>query len=143
MFTTWILLTPADVLAQFNDSETAAYDAAKGDTQSASLPAIITLVVNQIWHAYHDGGRLVDFAAPGTVPAGEKNRAIALARWKYLLALPTGRSLQTDERRKAHDDAETYFLQIAQRKIPHAGTVNLARPGRHLNTRSFDSLGQT
>ena len=125
----WITLTTPDILAQFNDSETAAYDAAKGDTTSADLPAIITLVIDQIWHAYHEGGRLVDVAAPGTIPPGEKNRAVALARWKYLLALPTGKALQTEERRKSHDDAEVYFLKVAQRKIGHAGAAGLARGG--------------
>ena len=143
MSTPWIPLTTTDVLAQFNDSETAAYDAAKGDPGSTSLPAIITLVINQIFQACDDGGRLVDNVDAGTIPPGEKNRAIALARWKYLLALPTGKALQTEERKKAHDDAEAYFLQIAQRKVAHAGAVSLGRPGRHLYTRSFDALGQT
>ena len=46
MSTPWIPLTTTDVLAQFNDSETAAYDAAKGDPGSTSLPAIITLFTN-------------------------------------------------------------------------------------------------
>ena len=141
--TPWITLNTADVLAQFNDSETAAYDAAKGDTSSTSLPAIIGLVVNQIYQAYDDGGRLVDAVDPGTVPPGEKNRAIALVRWKYLLALPTGQALQTAERRTAHDEAEAYFLQIARRKVSRPGAVGIARRGRRVDTRSFDGLGET
>jgi len=141
--TPWITLTTADVLAQFNDSETAAYDAAKGDSSSASLPAIIALVVNQIYQAYDDGGRLVDSVDPGTVPPGEKNRAVALVRWKYLLALPTGQTLQTLERKLAHDEAEAYFRQIAQRKVSRPGAVGVARSGRRIHTGSFDALGQT
>jgi len=139
----WISLTTADVLAQFNDSELAAYDAAKGDVSSTSLPAIIALVVNQIYQAYDDGGRLVDSVDAGTVPPGEKNRAIAMVRWKYLLALPTGQALQTRERKLAHDDAEDYFRLIARRTIKHAGAVGIGRPGRCINTCSFDGLGQT
>lgn len=141
--TPWITLTVTDVLAQFNDSETAAYDATKGDTASTSLPAIIGLVVKQIYQAYEDGGRLVDAVDPGTVPPGEKNRAVALVRWKYLLALPTGQALQTAERRMAHDEAEAYFLQMARRKVSRPGAVGLARRGRWIDTRSFDGLGQT
>ena len=138
---TWTTLTTADVLAQFNDSETAAFDAAKGDTQSTSLPAILTLVTDQIRRAYRDGGRRVDQTSSGTIPDGEKNRAVALARWRYLLALPAGQSLQTAERKQAYDEAETYFLQIAQRKISHPGNVGLARPGNRVQ--DFNVLGGT
>ena len=142
----WTPLTVADVLNQFNDSETAAYDTAKGDTASASLPDIITKVMDQITQAYADAGRLFDTVAQvvpatGTIPAGEKNRAIAIVRWKYLLAIPTGKSLaenRADEAKKA----EEYFLLVAQRKIRFASTV-LARPGRRVHTHSFDRLGET
>ncbi len=139
----WINLTTADVLAQFNDSEAAAYDAAKGDPASTSLPTIIALVVNQIYQAYEDGGRLVDRVDPGTLPPGEKNRAVALVRWKYLLALPAGRALQTAERQQAHDAAEAYFLKMARRQLSRPGAVEMARTGRCIHTRSFDGLGQT
>jgi hypothetical protein len=144
--TGWIPLTVADVLNQFNDSETAAYDTAKGDASSASLPDIITKVMDQITQAYADAGRLFDTVAQaipvtGTIPAGEKNRAIAIVRWKYLLAIPAGKSL-AENRAKEAQDAESYFLLVARRKIQFAGVV-LARPGRHVHTHSFDSLGHT
>lgn len=128
----WSNLTDDEVLAQFNDSETAAMDAAKGDTSGANLTDIIGKVTDQIRHAYRDGGREIDWDQPGSLPAGEKNRAIAMVRWLYLLALPTGKALQTEERKKAHDDATAYFLQIAQRKISRPGSVGVVRPGQRV-----------
>ncbi len=142
----WTALTEQDVLNQFNDSEMAAYDAAKGDTDSASLPDIITKVMDQIVDAYATAGRMVDATtgttpATGTIPAGEKLRAIAIARWKYLLALPTGKALaenRADEAKKAED----YFVMLAKREIKPAGAVYF-RPGRRIHTGSFDALGHT
>jgi hypothetical protein len=128
----WFQLSADDVLAQFNDSETAAYDAAKGDGQGADLEDIIASVSNQIRKAYLDGGRALDWTLPNTIPPGEKQRAIALVRWSYLLALPTGRGLQTDERKKASDQATDYLLLVARRKVSHAGAVGVARPGQRV-----------
>ena len=80
--------------------------------------------------------------ATGTIPAGDKNRAIAIARWKYLLAIPTGKSL-AENRADDGKKAEEYFLMLAKREIKPAGAVAIVRRGRHVHTRSFDSLGQT
>lgn len=143
----WLPLTEQDVLNQFNDSETAAYDTAKGDTNSASLPDIISKVMDQITDAYATAGRLFDpvaqaIPASGTIPSGDKNRAIAIARWKYLLAIPTGKSLaenRADDAKKAED----YFIMIAKREIKPAAGVSIARPGRRVHTGSFDTLGHT
>ena len=141
----WSALTTTEVLSQFNDSETTAYDTAKGDPTQASLADIIAKVMDQIVQAYSDAGRLIDPAtglapANGTIPPGEKNRAIALVRWKYLLAIPTGKSLaenRADEAKKA----EEYLLLVAQRKFKFSGVAT--KPGRRIHTGSFDSLGHT
>ena len=142
----WSPLTPQDVLNQFNDSETAAYDAAKGDPGLVSLGDIINKVMDQIAHAYADAGRLYDPAsgaipAAGTIPAGEKNRAIALVRWLYLLAIPGGKALAENRAAEASRAAD-YFVLVAQRQI-HFAAVAVVRPGRHLRTDSFDALGHT
>lgn len=142
----WITLTPPDVLNQFNDSETTAYDAAKGDSGGTALGDIIAKVADQVQQAYSDAGRLYDTvaqAAPptGSVPAGDANRVVAIIRWRYLLALPTGKSLAENRAAEA-EQAEKYFLLVAQRKIKLGG-AGIARPGRHLHTHSFDRLGTT
>jgi len=143
----WLPLTTQEVLNQFNDSELQAYDTAKGDTASTSLPDIIAKVMDQITDAYATAARLVDTTtglapASGTIPAGDKNRAIAIARWKYLLAIPTGKSL-AENRAADGKKAEEYFVMIAKREIKPAAGVAIARRGRHVRTDSFDTLGHT
>ena len=128
----WFQLSADDVLAQFNDSETAAYDAAKGDGQGADLEDIIASVSNQIRKSYLDGGRALDWTIPNSLPPGEKQRAVALVRWAYLLALPTGTSLQTDQRKAANDEAVSHLLLIAQRKVSRPGAVGIARAGNRV-----------
>jgi hypothetical protein len=139
----WTTLTDDDVLAQFNDSETDAFDAAKGDANSADLPDIISKVAGQIWDAWNNGGRKVDIQGGGTIPVSVMNRAIAVARWIYLLALPAGQSLQTKERQKLHDDAIAYWEKISKREISVSGSAQIARPGRRVRTKSFDGLSVT
>jgi len=141
----WSALTTTEVLAQFNDSETTAYDTAKGDPMQTSLADIIVKVMDQIVQAYSDAGRLIDpttgvAPANGTIPAGDKNRAIALVRWKYLLAIPTGKSL-AENRAEEAKKAEEYLLLVAQRKFSQSGVAT--RPGRRIHTSSFDALGHT
>ena len=143
----WSQLTVQEVLNQFNDSETQAYDDAKGDAKSASLPDIIGKVVDQVVGAYANAGRMIDSStgmapAAGTIPPDEKNRAIAVARWKYLLALPTGKSL-AENRAEDAKAAETYWLALAKREIKAPGGVTIARPGRRVHTHSYDGMGQT
>jgi len=143
----WSALTADDVLNQFNDSETQAYDTAKGDAQSASLPDIISKVMDQVVGAYANAGRLIDLStgsvpATGTIPPEEKNRAIAVARWKYLLALPTGKSL-AENRADDAKAAEAYWEKIAKREIKAPGGVTIARRGRHIHTHSFDGMSST
>ena len=139
----WIPLTTQEVLNQFNDSEQNAYDTAKGDANNAALVDIIDKVSSQVWEAFNNGGRVVDVQGIGTIPPSEKNRAIAVVRWLYLLALPSGKSLQTPERQKMHDDAIAYWEKIAKREIYATTGVGIARPGRQFRTKSFDGLSTT
>jgi hypothetical protein len=143
MMTGWCTLTDNDVLAQFNDSEQTQYDAAKGDAKGDDLADIIGKVSNQVWEAFNNGGRLVDTQGGGTIPISERNRAIAVVRWLYLIALPTGESLLTKNREKLYDDAIAYWQMIAKREIKPPGAVAVARRGRHVRTRSFDGLSTT
>jgi hypothetical protein len=143
----WSALTVQEVLNQFNDSEVSAYESAQGDAQGVSLADIVAKVMDQVADAYAKGGQLIDATtglapASGTIPPGEKNRAIAIARWKYLLSIPTGKGLaenRADEAKRAED----YLNQIARREIRAPGGVAIARPGRCVNTKSFDGISST
>ena len=139
--TGWTSLTEAEVLRQFNASERAAYDSAKGDDSAQDLAGIITNVVDEIRLAYANGGRLLDSDASDTIPNGEKNRAIALVRWKFLLALPTGEALAKFRKDEA-DKATEYFRAVTERKIKFA-RVEQIRQGREISTTSFDGIAST
>ena len=142
MLTGWSALTVAEVLNQFNDSELSAYDTAKGDDKSLALPDIIQKVTDEIWHTYYHGGRRVDTQGGGTMPAGEKSRAIKCVRWDFLASLPTGEAL-AKKRESEAQEARKFWLQIARREIKPAGGVALARPGRRVGTRSYDGMSGT
>lgn len=118
MSETWSQLTTDDVLGEFTNVEhTVLVNIQKG---SDALSGIITGVVDQVRKAYLDGGRGV-IGDEGTIPDGEKPRAIAIARWKLLISFPALKYMQTAERKTAHDDAQSYFMEVAQRKLTGEG----------------------
>jgi hypothetical protein len=131
--TGWSTFTIDDVLAQFNDSETSAYEQAKGEVKGTSFGDIITKVAQQVVKAYQDGGREVDSQA-GTVPDGEKNRAVSIARWKFLLAIPSGESLAKYREADAKA-AEDYFLMIAKRELKGSGGAEIVSKTPRVATR--------
>jgi len=109
---TWSALTAAEVLEEFNASERAAFDTAKG---ADNLGAIVTRVIERVRAAGEWGG--ADLGAAGTIPTGLKGEAIAIARWRYLLALPKNEKLQSPDRKAAHDDALRLLEAIAKGEI--------------------------
>ena len=100
----WETLTTDDVLVLFNDSETSAYEQAKGEATGTSLAAAVTAVVKELREAI--SGRDISLGPDGTIPSGFKKRAIGAARWQFLLAIPTGKSLLTDERKTENEKYE-------------------------------------
>ena len=137
----WNPLTEAEVLRQFNDSETQAYNAAKGDDNGAALGDIITKVIDEIRLAYANGARAVDVDNATTLPDGEKNRAIALVRWRFLIALPTGEGLAKFRKEDA-EAAREYFGKVAKREIKFSNAAQ-ARRGRCIRTDSFNGIAST
>ena len=97
----WETLTTDDVLALFNDSEQQAYDIAKGTPAGDGLAVAVDVVVNEVREAI--SGRDISLGPDGTIPSGFKKRAISAARWQFLLALPSGKSLLSDERKAENE----------------------------------------
>lgn len=114
----WKQLTSALVLAEFNDSETDAYNSAKADDSGADMDTIITGIVDEFRDAIGSRGHDLDDA--GTIPAGFIPKAVAMTRWRFLLALPSGKSLLTDERKAANEAGEKLLSDIREGK---AGVV--------------------
>ena len=121
----WSTIISDDVLGEFTPVEAATLNGLQGVTDA--LPPIITRTINQIRKAYRDGGREVAFT-DGTIPDSESGRAIAIARWKWLISFPKLKSMQTDERRKAWEEADNYFNAIAKREIKGEGGAQSFTP---------------
>ncbi len=105
----WITFTEDDVLAELTPGEKRAFDTLLED--DVSLPAIATKVVDRIRGAILSGGEKL--GKKGTIPGSLAMDAVAIARWRFLLALPKNESLQTAERKAAHDDALAHLKIIA------------------------------
>lgn len=136
---TWSQLDTAEVIGEFNPPEQAVLNRIRA-TEDDPLPGIIVRVMDQVRKAYRDGGRIVD-VTEATIPDGEKPRAIAIARWKLLLAFPALKNLQTADRKSAHDDAQTYFTEIAKREISGEGGSQIISSQTRRATRSkFEGL---
>jgi len=117
----WQAFTDDLVLAEFNDSETDAYNTAKGDDSGTDLDTILAGVVNEFRDALAARGHPLD--AAGTLPPGVVPKAVAMVRWRFLLALPIGKSLLTEERKAANEAGEKLLEGI------RAGKVGIVGPG--------------
>jgi hypothetical protein len=120
----WQELTDTLVLAEFNDSETDAYNTAKGDDAGTSLDQIISGVVGEFADVIAARGHVLDGA--GTLPPLVIPKAIAMVRWRFLLALPTGKSLLSDERKAANEAGEKLLERIAEGKVGIVGPSGAA-----------------
>lgn len=118
----WSPLTTDEVTSEFTPAEMNALNNIQAS--AGSLAQICTRVTELIRKAYTDGGR--ELGDAGTVPEGEKTRAIALARWRLLISFPALKSMQTPERKKAAEDAEAWWMQIAKRELKGTGGAEIA-----------------
>jgi len=115
----WQQLTDTLVLAEFNDSETDAYNTAKGDDAGVDLDQIISGVINEFRDAMASRGHLLD--VDGTLPPRVVPKAIAMVRWRFLLALPSGKGLLNDARKDANEAGEKLLAGIADGKVGIVG----------------------
>ena len=108
----WIVPTTTDVLAEFNTIERTALDTIKG---TVDLEAITTAVINRARDAIRSGGG--SLAATG-VPDSLVGEVAAIARWRFLLAIPNkSQSLATPPREPAYKDAMDWLKAIAKGEI--------------------------
>ena len=135
---TWSTLTANNVLAEFTPVEKSTLNGVQGVT--TALAGIVTGVSGQVRKAYMDGGRPTD-ADVTTIPASEFERAIAIARWKWLNSFPALKSMQTDARKKAAEDAEDYFARIATREFKGSGGAEIvSSQTRRLTRQNLDGI---
>ena len=98
------------------------------------LAATVQSVTEQVRHAYISGGRYV--GDEGTIPAGLRSRAIALALWQFLTTgVAANERIHTVERRKAAEEAQSYLDKIASREIQGSGSARIVTGSKRVATR--------
>lgn len=134
----WITFTDADVLKEFTPGEKSTLNNIQGAT--GNLADIVTDVIAEFRQSISDAGTDITGAASGTIPAGFRSKAVALARWRWLISIPQAKSMQTPERKASAEAAEELLKDIAtgDRPVapPDATTGGIAGP-------SFGTRGGT
>lgn len=132
----WSTLTSDEVIEEFNANEKAAVDTTKS---SDDLEGVVSRVIEQVRDAYRSGGR--PLGDDGTVPSGLKPRAIAIARWNFIISIPGLQTLQTAERRGANEEAMRYLAMIAKREVKGGGSAQtIPAPSRQATRCRLDGL---
>src|SRR4030095_10244747 len=112
----WITLTTDDVLSEFTPNEAATLRNLQGSGSGpgyVNVDVITARTVDEV-RGFINGARLdVDEADDTTLPKGLFADAIAIARWRVLISAPQLKQLQTEERKKAFDDALAKINKIA------------------------------
>ncbi len=135
----WAVLNTEDVLSEFTIQETAALRTLQGSGSGSGRPflnmdVIVARVIDTVRGFILAGGYSVDPAFDNTLPLGLFQDAIAIARWRILIAVPMLKQLQTEDRKQAVTDALKKLDLIAQQKwnvespipdtFPRAGNWN-------------------
>jgi len=123
----WTTFTSADLLAAFSADERDAYQRGAGVD---NLDAICANTVEEIRQAIRRGDYALDVA--GTIPAGQKASAIAIARYRFLNGLPLGTLLtqtRVDEYKAAQDDLAKIAIQKAAVELPAGTTAAFSAAG--------------
>ena len=106
----WETLTTADVLSEFTPNEAAALRNLQGSGSGSGPPftnidVIVARSIDEVRGYIQGGGYEVDQIDETTLPKALFADTIAIARWRVLIAVPQLKQLQTEERKKAFDDA--------------------------------------
>ena len=119
--TNWEVLTSEDVLAQFTIAEAASIRSLQGSGSGSGQPFLnidmkVVAVTDEVRGYIFAGGYTVD-GDPRTIPISLFEDAIAIVRWRLLIAVPGFKQLQTEERKLAYEDAIRKLLLISQQKF--------------------------
>lgn len=136
----WAVLTTEDVLSEFTIAEASAIRQAQGSGSGSGLPfanidEITARVIDEVRGYIAAGGYELDTTSdPRTIPLELFEDGIAIARWRLLIATPSLRQLQTEERRLAFEAALKKLGLIAEGRfaidpittggVPRAGCWN-------------------
>jgi hypothetical protein len=110
----WLTFTEDDVTDQFTEAEAAVIQAVQSSGAS-KLPGIVSKTIAQVRDDIRSGGYALDEDA-ATIPEGLHNDAIAIARWKLLITLPSNEDIQTKDRKAESDQALAKLKRISEGK---------------------------
>ena len=116
----WIALTTDDVLSEFTPNEAASIRNMQGSGSGpgyVNIDVITARTIDEVRGFILAGDYAIDETADDTLPKGLFADAIAIARWRTLIAAPQLRQLQTEERKKAFDDALAKLNKIADQQF--------------------------
>jgi hypothetical protein len=116
----WAALTDDDVLKEFTPQEQNSINAIQGAT--TSLTAILSEAAAAARDYIAAGDHEVDETA-GTVPAMLRPDVIAIARWRWLISMPSLKALQTPERKAAYERGEERLDKIAAGELKVPGST--------------------
>ncbi len=112
----WIALTSADLSATLLATEAAALSSfALAPGASDPVATALTATAEEV-RGYVSAHAGVAVGQAGTIPSELAGTALALARWRLLTRLATGRAAQvllTDARRRDYDDAVARLKDVA------------------------------
>lgn len=127
----WEVLTTEDILSEFTVAEASAIRQVQGSGSGSGLPfanmdVIVARVIDEVRGYILAGGYdLSPDEDPRKIPHTLFEDAIAIARWRILIATPSLRQLQTTERQTAFEDAlKKLFLISAQQWAPEPPTAD-------------------
>jgi hypothetical protein len=107
----WNEINDADVLSEFTPAEEAVLNNIQGG--KGRLPGILSKVIGKVRGSIKAGGNQLDFTSETTIPDQLADETISIARWRWLSSFPALKSLKTDERKKANDDAMALLERIS------------------------------
>lgn len=129
----WRAVQSTDVLAEFTPAETALLSNIQG--ASTNLATILSDTVAEFVGAMNAAQYAVN--TDGTIPDQLRRHVIARARWGWLVSFPQLKTLQTDSRKTAAEEAEKMLEKIARLE---AGRIE--PPAGNAKTGSWNSQGK-
>lgn len=113
----WAAITEADVLSEFTPDEATSLQTIQQGASNApvdNLPLVLARTVAEVRDYIRSGGYALDTTSSSTLPLGLHSDVIAIARWRWLIAMPRLKTLETDVRERAFNRALKKLDLIAQ-----------------------------
>ena len=125
----WTTLTSDSVIEEFTGTEQQMLIAAQAGDK---LPNIIGRTIEEVRGSISGGGYAL--GADGTIPSGLMSDAIAIARWRWLVAFPSLAKMQTKERQSTFTSALDKLKQISSQNFAPEPPITPMNPSGSWNS---------